>query len=168
LPTSFDGGLAGDGGSVAVSVADFLWFVDAALDVMAIIVRELGDDLANRRPDLEGANSPYAILTHCLGVMEYWGGATVADRPISRDRAAEFTAHGPVDELLQRAAAARERLEADLEGLDSMAVPPHVHRDPDEPVPYHERKGSVLLHVLEELFQHLGQMELTRDLLLKA
>jgi hypothetical protein len=26
--------------------------------------------------------------------------------------------------------------------------------------------GGVLLHVLEELFQHLGQLELTRDVLL--
>ena len=39
---------------------------------------------------------------------------------------------------------------------------------PDEPVPYTETKGSVLLHVLEELFQHLGQMELTRDALVAS
>jgi hypothetical protein len=27
-------------------------------------------------------------------------------------------------------------------------------------------KGGVLVHILEELYQHLGQMELTRDVLL--
>jgi hypothetical protein len=32
-------------------------------------------------------------------------------------------------------------------------------------VPYARAKGSVLLHILEELFQHLGQMELSRDIL---
>jgi hypothetical protein len=32
-------------------------------------------------------------------------------------------------------------------------------------VPYTETKGAVLLHILEELYQHLGQMELTRDAL---
>jgi hypothetical protein len=32
-------------------------------------------------------------------------------------------------------------------------------------VPYSETQGAVLLHVVEELFQHLGQMELTRDML---
>ncbi len=153
-------------GLVAVSVADFLWFVDAALDVMANILRELGDEMANRRPALKDANSAYAILTHCLGVMEYWGGATVADRTVSRDRAAEFIAAGKVEELLERTAVARYQLESDLAGSDSMAFPSNVLRSPDTVVPYTETKGSVLLHILEELFQHLGQMELTRDLVL--
>ncbi len=79
-----------------ISVDDFLWFVDEALDGMVGIVVELGDDLANRRPDLPGANSPYAILFHCLGVMEWWGGVAVAGRPVERDRDAEFRATGPV------------------------------------------------------------------------
>jgi uncharacterized damage-inducible protein DinB len=161
LPTDADGTEV-----VAVSTTDFLWFVDTALDVMAIIVGELGDELANRRPDLDGANSPYVILTHCLGVMEYWGGATVADRAITRDRQSEFTARGDVEGLLRRTAEARQRLEADLSGLDAMAAPSNVQRDPHDVVPYTETKGSVLVHILEELFQHLGQMELTRDLLL--
>jgi hypothetical protein len=33
-------------------------------------------------------------------------------------------------------------------------------------VPYAETQGAVLVHILEELFQHLGQMELTRDALM--
>jgi hypothetical protein len=97
--------------------------------------------------------------------MEYWGGATIADRPIERDRAAEFTASGPVAPLLRRTEDARRRLADDLAGLDPWAVPPNVHRSPDDPAPYKDTKGAVLLHVLEELFQHLGQMELTRDAL---
>ncbi len=43
-----------------------------------------------------------------------------------------------------------------------------MSRDPDDPVPYTETKGAVLLHILEELFQHLGQMEITATTLLKA
>jgi hypothetical protein len=150
---------------LAVATGDYLWFCDLALDTMAGIVEELGDDLANRRPPFDGANSAYVILTHCLGVMEYWGGATIADRPIERDRAAEFTASGPVAPLLRRTEDARRRLADDLAGLDPWAVPPNVHRSPDDPAPYKDTKGAVLLHVLEELFQHLGQMELTRDAL---
>jgi hypothetical protein len=151
-----------DSGLISLSVEHFMWFVDTALDQMAVIVRELGDDLVNQRPVLDGANSPYVILHHCLGVMEYWGGATVADRPIQRDRAAEFTATGTVADLLARASVARGRLESDVIGLDSMAPPPNVL---GEAVPYNETKGSVLIHILEELYQHLGQMELTRDIL---
>jgi hypothetical protein len=154
---------AGDDGLVAVSAEHFMWFVDTALDQMAVILRELGDDLANEHPPLEEANSPYAILNHCLGVMEYWGGATVVNRPIERDREAEFLATGHVAELLARTSVARGQLEEDLRDLNSMAKPTNV---PGWAVPYNEVKGAVLLHILEELYQHLGQMELTRDMLL--
>ena len=36
----------------------------------------------------------------------------------------------------------------------------------DADLPLGQSQGSVLLHIYEELTQHLGQMELTRDLLL--
>jgi hypothetical protein len=153
---------------LAVAVRDYLWFCDLALGNMATIVEGLGDELANRRPPFPGANSPYVILTHCLGVMEYWGGATIAARPIARDRAAEFTARGPVAPLLHRTEAARRRLADDLSGLDPWTEPANVRRSHDDAVPYEETKGAVLLHILEELFQHLGQMELTRDALTAA
>ncbi len=156
---------AAGAGPVAVAAADYLWFADHALREMAAIVEGLGDDLANRRPPFRDANSPFAILTHCLGVMEYWGGATVAERPVQRDRAAEFTATGEVAGLLWRTEVARRRLREDLAGLDASAGPAGVRPDPDHPVPYSDTKGAVLLHILEELFQHLGQMEITRDAL---
>jgi hypothetical protein len=151
--------------SVAVPASDYLWFVDLALGQMTSIVEELGDELVNRRPPFRDTNSAYVILTHCLGVMEYWGGATVAERPVQRDRAAEFTASGDVAGLLRRTDHARLRLREDIVGLHSAALPVSVRRDPEDPVPYTETKGAVLLHVLEELFQHLGQMEITRDAL---
>jgi hypothetical protein len=152
-------------GPAAVSAEDYLWFVDLALSGMIAIVEELGDDLANRRPPFRGGNSAYVILTHCLGVLEYWGGATVAERPVQRDRAAEFTASGEVAGLVRRTEHARRRLREDIVGLDAAATPMSVRRDPDDPVPYTESKGAVLLHILEELFQHFGQMEVTRDAL---
>lgn len=159
---------SGGDAPVAVSAADYLWFVDLALREMATIVEELGDEMANRRPPFRDANSPYVILTHCLGVMEYWGGATVAARAVQRDRAAEFTAGGEVAPLLRRTEQARRRLQEDMVDLDSGAAPVNVARDPDAPVPYGATKGAVLLHILEELFQHLGQMEITRDALVSA
>ena len=67
---------------------------------------------------------------------------------------------------LRRTEHARRRLREDIVGLDAMAPPIGVPRDPDDPVPYSGAKGAVLLHVLEELFQHLGQMEITRDALM--
>jgi hypothetical protein len=152
-------------GSVTVLPADYLWYVDRALDAMVGIVVELGDDLANRRPDLPGTNSAYAIVTHCLGVMEYWGGGTVAERDFTRDRASEFVAQGDVADLVDRVGVARQRLAEDIAGLDPLAAPGNVRPHPDDPVPYDQRKGAVLVHLLRELYQHLGQMELTRDFL---
>jgi uncharacterized protein YbjQ (UPF0145 family) len=157
---------AGGDAVVAVSVSDFLWFVDLALDKMVEIVRQLGDDKASQRPALDGANAPYAILTHCLGVMEFWGGEPVAGRTIARDRAAEFRAQGRIEELVARTREARAQLETDLNDLQSMSPPSGPVRPKDAAVPYGKSKGAVLLHVLEELFQHLGHMEISRDVLL--
>ena len=157
---------AGEAGRVSVSEADYLWFVDRALDAMVRVVKDLGDELANERPRLRDANSAYAILTHCLGVMEYWGGGTVAERAFERDRPAEFSARGDVAPLVRRVTEARRRLAEDIVGHDWSAAPANVRPDPKDPAPYDERKGAVLQHILEELYQHLGQMEITRDLML--
>ena len=149
----------------AVAKDDYLWFVDAALEAMINIVVALGDDDANVRPDLPGANSPYVILTHCLGVMEDWGGRMVAGRPITRDRPAEFTASGPVDDLVDRARAAGRQLGIDVAELDADAPPRSAPQGETIDTPYGRTQGGVAMHIYEELSQHLGHMELTRDII---
>jgi hypothetical protein len=148
-----------------VSDDEYLYFVDRALDGMAAILVVLGDDLANVRPDLPGANPPYAIVTHCVGVVDYWVGHLVAGRPVERDRPAEFTASGPVLELVDRVEAAKRQLRRDL-AVANPAAPLRV----EPPAEYLATKpdltqGSALLHVFEELAQHHGQLELTRDMI---
>lgn len=147
-----------------VTGEEYLYFTDRALDGMAAIVAELGDELANRRPDLPGANTPYAVLTHCLGVAEYWAGHLVAGRAVVRDRDAEFTASGPVSDLLERVEAAKRQLRADVAAAD----PGAPLRDTPPPAYLATRpdlsQGAALQHVYEELAQHHGQIELTRDL----
>lgn len=149
-----------------ISVDDFLFFVDDALDGMASIVTELGDDLANRRLDTPGANSPYVLLTHCLGVMEFWGGHVIAGRRIQRDRDAEFRATGSVADLVERTQGARRRLHADLESLEAEAAPRGALDEEDVLLPLGRTQGGALVHLYEELAQHRGQMEITRDVLL--
>ena len=144
-----------------ITVEDYLFYVDTALDGMVRIVSELGDELANARPDIPGANSPYAILTHCLGVMEYWGGHVVSGRSSNRDRDAEFRATGAVGELIERVGRAREQLAADVAAADPWAPP---RNPPPDREPISATQGAVLLHIYEELAQHRGQMEITRDL----
>src|SRR5229473_448488 len=132
-----------------VTSDDYLLFVDEVLDDMVRIVTELGDELANQRPEVPDSNSPYAILTHCLGVMEYWGGYMVAGRTIQRDRAAEFRAAGHVGELVERTRQARRQLK---------------HQE-DAGLPMHKTQGGALIHAYEDLARHRGQMEITRDMI---
>jgi Protein of unknown function (DUF664) len=152
-------------GRVGISVDTLISYTERAVDQMAGIVTGLGDELANRRPALPGANSPYAILRHCLGVMEFWGGHVVAGRMVQRDREAEFRASGPVAALMVATQEGKAAFRADAAAADPGALPrgthPGMHAGDLETL----SQGSALLHVLEEVTQHLGQMELTRDML---
>lgn len=147
-----------------LTTAQFCYYTDQAIDALIAIVGELGDDLANRRPELPGANSPYSILTHCLGVMEYWAGHVVSGREDHRDRSAEFTASGPVSDLIARAERAREQFNADVAAADPTAAPRSA-ADLGTPASAPVTQGQVLMHVYEELAQHLGQLEISRDVL---
>ncbi len=148
-----------------ISVEDYLFFVDEALEGMIDIVEELGDDRANLRPDVPGTNTPYVILTHCLGVMEYWAGHAVAGRAVERQRDAEFKASGPVDDLVRRARRARARLAEDVVDVEPFSAPRlTVSTDPDHEI-LALRQGAALIHLYEELAQHRGQMEGCGDVL---
>jgi len=150
---------------MGISVDGVVSYVDRAVDQMAAIVGDLGDDLANRRPALPGANSPYAILRHCLGVMDFWGGQVVAGRMVTRDRAAEFQAAGPVTGLIEATRAGMAAFRADAATADPGAPPRGSHPRTRPGELETTTQGHALLHVLEEVTQHLGQMELTRDIL---
>ena len=149
-----------------LSEPDFLQVCDRALTGLADILEDLGDDLANDRPELPRANSPFGIVTHCLGVLDFWVGGCVAGREVVRDRAAEFTATGQVADLVARVRLARGRLADDIAGADLTA---QVTTNRDHPMLREPiSKGAALLHAYEELDQHHGQLELTRDVLRNA
>ncbi|SDP21960.1 Protein of unknown function [Pedococcus dokdonensis] len=144
----------------------YLGFCDEALVAMRDLVVELGDDLANRRPELPGANSPFAILTHCLGVTARWASTVNLGEVVPRDRDAEFTATGEVAAL----AADTDRVRASLRdwvARTDVAAPPRRPTTPRQDW-YAATAGGVLMHVYEELAQHRGQLELTRDVLRAA
>ena len=85
------------------------WYIDTALAKLLTRADELveagGDELLCRAPEVEGANSVFALITHCCGVMERWGGEVIAGRQINRDRRSEFTATGSLDHLEARVSA---------------------------------------------------------------
>lgn len=149
-----------------ISKDDYLYLVDEQLQAMIAMVLELGDALANQALDVPGSNSPYAILTHCLGVMEYWGGHVVAGRPSSRDRASEFRASGSVEHLVDRARAGQRQLQEDLIGSEPNRAVNNSPGDELRGSPMGKTQGGALIHIYEELARHRGHVDLTRDLLL--
>lgn len=154
-------------GTMDISPDEYAFFVNRAIDGMVAIVGELGDQLACGRPDLPGANSPYVILQHCLAILDYWAGHVVAGRDVHRDRDAEFSASGPVAALIAAAAAAKRQFAEDLVTAQPASPPrrPPLASTWEGPA---ETQGHALLHILEELAQHHGQAELTRDMLLAS
>ena len=153
-----------------ISQEDFLMFIDRALDGMLRIVEELGEDSANTRPDLPGANSPYAILTHCIGVCDYWIGTLLGKRELFRDRDAEFRSSGTIVELRERVGELKAKLPGDIsqvQGEKPLASAPDSMYNPLRGTDFGDwTEGTALIHAYEELAQHHGQMELTRDVLM--
>ena len=148
-----------------ISTEEYLYYVDDALDGMVDVLTELGDVEAIRRPGLPAANSPFAILTHCLGVMEYWAGHVVAGRTVHRDREAEFRATGRVADLVDRVRAQRARFADDVARAEPFAAPRGDVSADDAALPIGRTQGGALLHVFEELARHRGQLEITGDVL---
>lgn len=147
--------------------AGLWWYflVDRHLDRMLAIVTELGDELANRAPDLPGANSPYQLVFHCCGMLEWWTSEATLGRDVGRDRDAEFVATGTVAGLRERVDQVTAQLADDLAAIDldaSLLGPSGDY----ERTPIGATARGALLHVLEELAQHHGHLEITRDLLL--
>lgn len=131
------------------------------LDEMIDVVTGLDDQTANAVPELPGANSAYQILSHCLGMTRQWTAEHILGKPTGRDRAAEFGARGDVAGLAAEARATRQQLAADLARMEpGMQVPGR----PGVDTFWSQDVEGILLHVLEELCQHLGHLEITRDL----
>jgi uncharacterized damage-inducible protein DinB len=132
---------------------------------MLEVADRLGDQRVNDRPIGTGTNAVAALVVHCCGVTEFWIGHVALGRPTRRDRDSEFTItatvaelHDLVDRTLAQlsedlAAIAAGKTQADrtgrqfLEGGD-------------------ESDAAIVLHVIEELYQHLGHMEITADALM--
>jgi hypothetical protein len=149
-----------------VSVEEYLECCDRALDGYDAIVRQLGDDLVNARlDDVPGSNSAFALVAHVVGVMARWGRTVNRGIVVPRDRDAEFRATGNVAAALELLEAGRARLHEDARTAFPHTPPADPVVESDGSIPY-ATQGAVLLHVYEELAQHLGQLEVTRDVLL--
>lgn len=135
-----------------------------AFGQMLDVADRVGEPLVNQRPHGEDTNAVGALIVHCCAVSEFWLGHVALGEPTERERQSEFSAtatlaelHAMVEAAIGRSIELVERLEAG-EGTDEGGRQFLPGGDTSD--------AAVVLHVLEELYQHLGHMELAADALL--
>jgi uncharacterized damage-inducible protein DinB len=128
------------------------------------VVDRLGDDRVNDRPHGPDTNAVAALIVHCCAVTEFWIGHVALGRPTSRDRESEFSTTATVRELHAMVDSTLARVAADLAAMDQGRV--QSDRSGRQFLEGgDESDGAIVLHVLEEAYQHLGHMELAADAL---
>jgi hypothetical protein len=131
---------------------------------MLSLADHLGDKRVNDRPIGSGTNAVAALVVHCCGVTEFWIGHVALGRPSHRDRDSEFTTTATVAELHEMVDRTLAQLSEDLTAIDA-------GRTQDDRTGRQfleggdESDGAIVVHVLEELYQHLGNMEIAADAL---
>jgi hypothetical protein len=128
------------------------------------VTERVGEPAVNERPHGSSTNAIAALVVHCCGVAEFWLGHVALGRASERDRDAELQTTATLEDLRALVARAVEQAEVDLVALDAGGGGDTtdvrgflLDRDASD--------GAVVLHVLEELYQHLGHAELTADAL---
>lgn len=131
---------------------------------MERVLDRLDDESVNLRPEPWGTNSVAGLIAHCCELAPSWFVMPGLGRESVRDREAEFTTTATIAELRRRIADAADRSCALAIEFDAgPSAGDHPFR---EFMPGSDRSdGALVLHVLEELFQHLGHMEVTADAL---
>jgi DinB superfamily len=145
--------------------AVFCHYILSSLDRLLHCLDGLSEHQLNWHPPAPNANSLYALAVHTLGNAEENVLFTLFDRASPRHSEQEFTTTGQsADVLVVQWQGLRERLQQVLLSLSSDdLVQEHLH----------PRRGSItgldiLIVVARHAAEHLGQAELTRDLLLAS
>jgi Protein of unknown function (DUF664) len=137
-------------------------YIRQALTGMATALDRFDDESVNRQPHGEATNSAAVLIVHACAAATYWFEQVGLGRPVERDRDSEFATVATVDELRDLLAMASSRLTALAIDLDT--GPTSTDHDWRPTLNGGDvSDGSLVLHVLEELFQHLGHLELTAD-----
>jgi hypothetical protein len=132
------------------------------LDGLGAVADQIGDERINVVPPLPQANSGYAIVYHCTQVVLFWAGTVIGGERIPRDRAAEFTATGTVTDLHTALDDVVARLPAWVEVAVTDGVRDRAAAGSRGATATSE---YILGHLVRELSQHHGQLEITRDAL---
>lgn len=139
-------------------------------DRLCKAVEGLSDAHLNWRAPAAQTNSIYAIATHTLGNARAWILGICCGAPIERDRPAEFRAAGTeASPIIASARGLLAEIEDALRKLPAESL--GELREPRQQLWGAGTAEAVtgreaILHVIEHYATHLGQIEITRDLVL--
>jgi uncharacterized damage-inducible protein DinB len=136
------------------------------VDVHAAL-KGLSEEQLNQQPDVPGANSGFVIATHVLGNARAWILGIACGQPLRRDRPAEFASRGTYEEVGEAASALSGEIDAALAGLDASTLGDRLTPSQElwgEGEAREITRREALAHVLVHASMHLGQIQLTRDL----
>jgi hypothetical protein len=150
------------GGTVELTVDTAARYLHLGFEQMLEVAARVGDEGVNVRPLGADTNAIAALVVHCCGVTEFWLGHVGCGRPTHRDRDAEFTTTASVAELGELVAATLGQAEADLAVIAAGVDSAHADR---RSALVDGSDSALVLHVVEELFQHLGHCEIAADAL---
>ena len=137
-------------------------YLNHAFRGIAAVLDRVDDDTVNVRPTNWGTNSIAGLVVHCCELAPSWFETPGLGRESVRDRNAEFSTEATVGELRERIEQTVARLELLVEEFSK--GPTALDHEFRAFLPGDDRSDDALvLHVLEELFQHLGHMEVTAD-----
>lgn len=152
-----------------VFTREYLRIASEVLDDVESAIRDCDDTTINAVParggvPASGVNSVFALVTHIDGMVGFWLGSVVSGLDIPRDRAAEFVATGTVAEALALLDQTRGRVLAWMpraleDGIANPGATGSTRTDIASATPQ-----FVVLHVLRELAQHAGHLQICRDL----
>jgi uncharacterized damage-inducible protein DinB len=148
----------------------YLTEIQRLLERLCGAIDGLSEEQLNWKPPIPDGNSIFVIATHTLGNVEAWVLGIACEHPIERDRAAEFRSTGSsaaplierAHELAQQLAQALNRLSAG--DLDRIREASQSHWGVGVTRSITGREA--LLHVIGHAANHLGHIEVTRDLAL--
>ena len=126
-------------------------------------IKGMGDEAANWRPLPQDTNSVYAILTHIIGVDDFWVRQVITGETLQRDREAEFAASGNLAELVDRWERAWVRTESILGNLTRARLL-EIRTIPRRPGFANITLQWIVLHLISHYATHLGHIQLTTQL----
>ncbi len=153
--------MASETAFVSTEVATIWHYLRRTIERLSDVAADVSVQELHWDPPAPETNSIAVLLVHTMANIEENVLAVVAGEPMNRDRDAEFVENDLTGaELVERLAALTGRLETFLAGLED---------DRLDVVLNHPRRGeisarSILLQATTHGREHLGQVELTRDL----